>query len=130
MMDTISQFCTRIRNASTAQHKKVDIPSSKIQAGIAEQLKQYGYIKNYSIVEDGKQGLMRIYLRYSEKGIAAITNIERLSKPSCRQYVKAGSIPLVLANYGLLVLSTNEGILSGREATKKNVGGELLCRIW
>ena len=113
-----------------ARHEKVDIPGSKIQEGIAEQLKSYGYIKNYSVVDDGTQGLMRIYLKYNERGQSAITHIERLSKPSCRRYVKAGRIPAVLSNYGLLVLSTNEGILSGREASKKNVGGELLCRIW
>ena len=129
-MDTISQFCTRVRNAVMAQHNKVDIPSSKIQEGIAEQLKVYGYIKNYTVVDDGKQGIMRLYLKYNKKGKSAITRIERLSKPSCRQYVKAGRIPDVLSGYGLVVLSTNEGILSGREAKKKNVGGELLCRIW
>ena len=129
-MDTISQFCTRIRNAVSARHIKVDIPSSKIQEGIAEQLKAYGYIKNYTVVEDGKQGIMRIYLRYDEKGQSAITHIERLSKPSCRQYVKAGRIPIVLSHYGLLILSTNVGILSGQSARKQNVGGEMLCRIW
>ena len=129
-MDTISQFCTRIRNAVSAQHAKVDIPSSKIQEGIAGQLKAYGYIKSYTVVDDGKQGVMRIYLKYNEKGQSAITHIERLSKPSCRQYVKVGRIPIVLSHYGLLVLSTNEGILSGEEAKKKNIGGELLCRIW
>ena len=129
-MDTISQFCTRVRNAVMAQHNKVDIPGSKIQEGIAEQLKAYGYIKNYTVVDDGKQGVMRLYLKYNEKGKSAITHIERLSKPSCRQYVKADRVPEVLSGYGLVVLSTNEGILSGREARKKNVGGELLCRVW
>ena len=113
-----------------AKHIKVDIPGSKIQEGIASRLKAYGYIKNYTVVNDGKQGIMRIYLKYDEKGQAAITHIERLSKPSCRQYVKVNRIPSVLSNYGLLVLSTNQGILSGQEAKKRNVGGELLCRIW
>lgn len=129
-MDTISQFCTRIRNAVMAQHKKVDVPSSKIREGIAEQLKTYGYIKNYTVVDDGKQGIMRLYLRYNKKGQSAITHIERLSKPSCRQYVKAGQVPAVLSGYGLLVLSTNQGILSGEQAKEKNVGGEPLCQIW
>ena len=129
-MDTISQFCTRIRNAIQAQHKKVDIPSSKIQEGIAEQLKQHGYIKNYVVVDDGRQGIMRIYLKYNKKGAGAITHIERVSKPSCRQYVKASEIPPVLSHYGLLVLSSNEGILSGKSAKKKNVGGEMLCKVW
>lgn len=129
-MDIISQFCTRIRNAVMAQHVKVDIPSSKIQEGIASQLKEYGYIKNYTVVDDGKQGIMRLYLQYNKQGQPAITHIERLSKPSCRQYVKASRVPSVLSDYGLVVLSTNEGILSGKEAKKRNVGGELLCRVW
>ena len=129
-MDTISQFCTRIRNAIMAKHLKVDIPSSKMQEGIAQQLKDYGYIKNYTVVDDGRQGIMRIYLKYNTKGQSAITCIERVSKPSCKQYVKAGEIPPVLSYYGLLVLSTNQGILSGRLAKKKNVGGEVLCRVW
>ncbi len=129
-MDTISQFCTRVRNAVMAGHLKVDIPSSKVQEGIADQLKESGYIKNYTVVDDGKQGIMRLYLKYNEKGQSAITRIERVSKPSCRQYVKAGRIPPVLSHYGLLVLSTNKGILSGAEAKKQNVGGEMLCRIW
>lgn len=113
-----------------AGHLKVDIPSSKVQEGIATQLKAYGYIKNYTVVDDGKQGIMRIYLKYNEKGQSAITRIERVSKPSCRQYVKASQIPPVLSHYGLLVLSTNKGILSGKGAKKQNVGGEMLCRIW
>ena len=113
-----------------AQHRKLDVPSSKIQEGIAEQLKSYGYIKNYTVVDDGKQGVMRLYLRYNEKGQSAITHIERLSKPSCRQYVKASQVPSVLSGYGLLVLSTNQGILSGEKAKEKNVGGEVLCQIW
>ena len=129
-MDTISYFCTRIRNAVMAQHAKVDIPSSKIQEGIANQLKGYGYIKNYTVVDDGKQGIMRLYLKYDKGGQSAITRIERLSKPSCRQYVKASQVLPVLSGYGLLVLSTNQGILSGKEAKKRNVGGELLCRVW
>jgi len=129
-MDTISQFCTRIRNAVYAKHLKIDVPSSKIKEGIAHQLKNYGYIKNYVVVEDDKQGIMRIYLKYNKKGQAAITSIKRLSKPSCRQYVKADNIPKVLSGYGLLILSTNKGILSGKEAKEQKVGGELLCSIW
>ena len=129
-MDTVSEFCTRIRNAVLAKKSKVDIPSSNMRKGIAEQLKSFGYIKNYTVVDDGKQGVMRVYLRYSEDGQAAITQIERLSKPSCRQYVRSDKIPEVLAGYGLLILSTNQGILSGEAAKKNNVGGELLCRVW
>ena len=129
-MDTIAEFCTRIRNAVRARHTKVDIPASKMRAGLVEQLKKAGYIKNYAVVEDGRQGLMRIYLRYNQRGQSALTRIERVSKPSCRQYVKAGQIPPVLSHYGLLVLSTNKGIMNGAEAKKQNVGGEMLCRVW
>ncbi len=129
-MDTIAEFCTRIRNAVMARHTKVDIPASKMREGIAEQLKKAGYIKDYAVVEDGRQGIMRLYLKYNQKGQPALTHIERVSKPSCRRYVKAEKIPPVLSRYGLLVLSTNKGILSGKEAKKQNVGGEQLCRVW
>ena len=129
-MDTIAEFCTRIRNAVMARHSKVDVPASKMREGIAKQLKLAGYIKNYVIVEDGRQGIMRLYLKYNQKGQPALTHIERVSKPSCRCYVKAEKIQPVLSRYGLLILSTNKGILSGREAKKQNVGGEQLCRIW
>ena len=129
-MDTIAEFCTRIRNAVMAQHTKVDIPASKIRVGIAEKLKSAGYIKNYVVVQDGRQGIMRLYLKYNLKGQSALTHIERVSKPSCRQYVQAEKIPPVLSHYGLLIMSTNKGILSGKEAKKQNVGGEILCRIY
>ena len=131
-MDTISQFCTRIRNAVRVHHEKVDIPSSRIQESIAKQLKLGGYITDYKVVDDGRQGIIRIYLKYKSgrQGVCVITQIERLSKPSCRSYVKASKIPDVLSGRGLLILSTNQGVLSGKEAKKRNVGGELLCRVW
>ena len=129
-MDTISQFCTRVRNAVRVQHDKVDIPSSRIQKAIARQLKAGGYIRHYKAVDDGRQGVLRIYLKYQDQGRSVITQIERLSKPSCRRYVKADQIPEVLNGRGLLILSTNKGVLSGAEAKKRGVGGELLCRIW
>ena len=129
-MDTVSEFCTRIRNAVLAKRDKVDIPSSNMRKGIAEQLKNFGYIKSYTVVDDGKQGIMRIYLKYTDEGQPAITQIERLSKPSCRHYVKSDKIPEVLSGYGLLILSTNQGVLSGDAAKKNNVGGELLCQVW
>ena len=129
-MDTIAEFCTRIRNAVMAHHTKVDVPASKMREGIAKKLKSAGYIKNYAVVQDGRQGIMRLYLKYNQKGQPALTHIEKVSKPSCRQYVKAEKIPPVLSHYGLLVLSTNKGILSGEEAKKQNVGGEMLCRVY
>ncbi len=129
-MDIISQFCTRIRNAARVQHQKVDIPSSRIQVSLAEELKRAGYIRNYKVVDDGRQGMIRIYLKYSEQEQSVITQIERLSRPSCRHYVKADQIPDVLSGKGLVILSTNQGVLSGKEARKRGVGGELLCRVW
>lgn len=129
-MDRIGDFCTRIRNAGMARHVKVDIPHSKMQEGIAEQLKNYGYIRGYRVARMETQGLIRIYLKYKKQGQPAITHIERLSKPSCKSYVKVSSIPDVCSGYGLVILSTNKGILAGKEARDLNVGGEVLCQVW
>lgn len=129
-MDTIGDFCTCIRNAIFSGKEKVDIPSSNIRKNIAGKLEQYGYIRGYRVVDDGKQGLIRIYLKYDERQSPAINSIQRVSKPSCRRYVKAGDIQDVRSGYGLTILSTNQGVLSGREARKQKVGGELLCEIW
>ena len=129
-MDTIGDFCTCIRNAVFAGKDKLDVPSSNIRKSIAEKLRQYGYIKGWRVADDGKQGLMRIYLKYDEKHSPVLHSIQRVSKPSCRRYIKAGEIEDVRSGYGLTILSTNKGILSGREARKNKVGGEILCEIW
>lgn len=129
-MDTIGDFCTCIRNAIFAGKEKVDVPSSNIRKNIAGKLEQYGYIRGYRVVDDGKQGLMRIYLKYDEKQSPAISSIQRVSRPSCRRYVKAGDIQDVRSGYGLTILSTNQGVFSGREARRKKVGGEILCEVW
>lgn len=129
-MDRIGDFCTRIRNATMARHNKVDIPHSKIQQGIAEQLKSNGYIRGYKVAYSGVQGLIRVYLKYKKEGSPAISKIKRLSKPSKRSYVGADNIPDARSGYGLVVLSTSKGILSGKEAKEQNVGGEILCQIW
>ncbi len=129
-MDSIGDFLTRIRNAAMARHEKVDVPSSNLRAGIAKILQESGYIRSYKVARDGKQGLMRVYLRYDEKGRPVINNIERVSRPSRRQYVKADEIPEVRSGYGLAILSTNRGVLSGETAKKENLGGEFLCQLW
>ena len=129
-MDTIGDFCTCIRNAIFAGKEKLNVPSSNIRKRIADKLQQYGYIRGYRVVDDGKQGLMRIYLKYDERQSPAINAIQRVSRPSCRRYVKAGDIRDVRSGYGLTILSTNQGVLSGREARKQRVGGEILCEIW
>ena len=129
-MDTIADFLTRIRNAGLSKHEKVDIPCSNLRVGIADVLKSSGYIRNFKVVRDGKQGIMRIYLRYRDDGLHVITSVERRSRPGRRFYVPTEKIPNVRSGYGLAVLSTSKGIMSGAEATKQNVGGELICTIW
>ena len=129
-MDTIGDFCTCVRNAILAGKEKVDLPSSNMRKNLAKKLEQYGYIRGYRVVEDGKQGVMRIYLKYDEKQTSAIQSIQRVSRPSCRRYIKADQIQDVRSGYGLTIISTNQGVLSGREARKQKVGGELLCEIW
>lgn len=129
-MDTIGDFCTCLRNAVRAGKDKVDVPNSKMRKGIAEKLKQYGYIRGYRTAEDGRQGLMRLYLKYDQKFCPKIQDIQRVSKPSRRFYAKADGVPEIRSGYGLTILSTNQGILSHTEARKKNVGGEVLCQVW
>jgi len=130
MMDTIGDFLTRIRNAGLAKHEKVDVPNSKIRAGIASVLKDAGFIRNFKVVRDGKQGMMRIYLRYRDDGSHMITAIERKSRPGRRFYIQKDAIPNVRSGFGLAVLSTSKGVMSGRDAGEKNLGGELICTVW
>ena len=129
-MDTIGDFCTCIRNAILAGKEKVDVSGSNMRKSIAGKLEQYGYIRGFRVVDDGRQGIMRLYLKYDESRSPAIRAIQRLSKPSCRRYLKAGEIRSARSGYGLIILSTSRGILSGKEARKQGVGGEALCEIW
>lgn len=129
-MDTVGEFLTRIRNAGLAKHEKVDIPSSKLREGIASVLEKSGYIRSYKVVKDGKQGIMRVYLKYNDNGQASITSIQRRSRPGRRYYVQKSMIPSVRSGYGLAVLSTSKGIMSGDQASKENLGGELICTVW
>ena len=129
-MDTVAQFITRIRNAGTARHEKVAVPASKLRAGLAEILVNNGLIRSYKVAKDSKQGVMRVYLKYDEGGNHVINKIDRVSRPGRRVYVKANEIPVVRSGLGMTILSTSQGLMSGKEAQKKNLGGELLCRIW
>lgn len=129
-MDTIGEFLTRIRNASHARHEKVDMPASKVRAGIAEVLKSEGYIRHYKVVRDNKQGMMRVYLKYNDKGVPVINELKRKSRPGLRVYVSKDEIPRVRSGYGLSILSTNKGIVSGTKAQELNLGGEVLCTVW
>ncbi len=129
-MDTVSEFLTRVRNAGTAKHEKVDLPASKLRAGLAEILAQNGFIRSFKVAKDSKQGVMRVYLKYSEDGGHAITAIQRVSRPGRRVYVKSNEIPPVRSGLGLTILSTSQGMMSGNDAQKKNLGGELICKVW
>jgi small subunit ribosomal protein S8 len=129
-MDKIGEFLTRIRNAGQARHEKVDVPCSNMRVGIAKILQESGYIRSYKLARDGRQGIMRVYLKYNEKGGHAISTVARVSRPGRRVFVAATQIPIVRSGYGVTILSTNQGIMSGDKAKAANVGGELLCQLW
>jgi len=130
MTDPIADMLTRIRNANKAKFDKVDIPSSKIKVSIAKILKDEGYIRNFNVVSDNKQGVLQILLKYEGKGEAIISEIKRVSKPSCRMYFNKDDIPSIRSGLGLAILSTSKGILSDKEARRQQVGGEVICTFW
>jgi small subunit ribosomal protein S8 len=130
MTDPIADMLTRIRNASKARHEKVDIPSSKLKVEIAKILKDEGFVKNVKLVKDRRQGLIRVYLKYTEDELPVIQGLKRVSKPGCRIYASNDSIPKVLAGLGTAIMSTPKGIQTGKQAKKDNVGGEVICHVW
>ena len=133
MTDPIADLLTRIRNGIQARHDRIEIPSSKLKVEIARILKSEGFISNYKQLEatDGnKQGSLRIFLKYSEDGEPVIHGIERVSRPGRRVYRNKQEIPRVLGGLGLAIVSTSKGVLSGTEAVKSGVGGEVLCQVW
>ncbi|QDT37511.1 30S ribosomal protein S8 [Stratiformator vulcanicus] len=130
MTDPIADMLTRIRNAVSIEKPYVDIPTSKVKVGIAEVLKREGYVWDYEVVEDQPRNVLRIRLKYGANGERVIQAIERESKPGRRQYVQVRDTPRVLNGLGIAILSTSKGILSGREARRENVGGELLCTVY
>ena len=129
-MDTVSEFLTRIRNAGASRHEKVDVPASKMRVGLAEILANQGLIRSFKVAKDSKQGVMRVYLKYSDDGAHVISAINTVSRPGRRVYVKSTDIPQVRSGMGMSIVSTSQGLMSGKEAQKKNLGGELLCKIW
>lgn len=129
-MDTISQFLTMIRNAGAARHEKVDMPASKVRAGIAQILVNEGFIRSFKVAKDSKQGIMRVYLKYDEAGGHAINSIDRVSRPGRRVYVKSDKIPTVRSGMGMSIISTSKGIMSGKQAAEQKLGGELLATLW
>ena len=127
--DPISDFLTRIRNASKAKKVKVEIPSSKMKVGLTEILKKNGYIYDYKIDEDSKQNVITVLLKYSD-GVPAIDGLKRISKPGLRIYKKSDELPRVLNGLGTAVISTSKGLLTEKEARRQDTGGEVVCYIW
>ncbi|MCH8125985.1 30S ribosomal protein S8 [candidate division KSB1 bacterium] len=130
MTDPISDYLTRIRNAQKAGHKKVDIPASNIKRNITKILLQHKYVQNYINIDDGKQGLIRVYLKYGKDELPLIQGLRRISKPGRRVYVNNENLPRVLNNLGIAVMSTSQGVITNKEANKRSIGGEVLCYIW
>ncbi|HBI56955.1 MAG: 30S ribosomal protein S8 [Eubacteriales bacterium] len=130
MTDPIADMLTRIRNANTALHTSVEIPASKIKIALAEALKEEGYIANFEVVEDNKQGIIRITLRYENGKRRIITGIKRISKPGLRVYANKDEIPRVLGGLGIAIISTSQGVMVDRKARAAGLGGEVLCYVW
>jgi small subunit ribosomal protein S8 len=128
--DTVSDFLTRIRNAQMANHKHVDIPASKLRRAMTQILVEKGYIKNYLNIDDGKQGLLRLYLKYDEAGNPVIREMKRVSKPGRREYVSADELPQVRNGLGVAIVSTSHGVMTDKEARRVHVGGEVLATVF
>jgi small subunit ribosomal protein S8 len=128
--DPIADFLTRIRNASRAEHEKVDIPSSKLKLRMAEILKDEGFIKNFRVIEDNKQGTLRVYLKYGTGSEKIISGIVRVSRPGRRVYVTKDKIPSILGGMGVAILSTSAGVMTDRQVRKQQLGGEVLAYVW
>ena len=128
--DTIADMLTRIRNANSARHESVDIPASNMKKAIAQILLDEGYIKSFSVIEDGKQGIIRVVLKYGENKTQAITGLRRVSKPGLRIYTDVENMPKVLKGLGIAILSTSKGIMTDKQARRENVGGEVLACVW
>ena len=130
MTDPIADMLTRIRNAQKARFRRVDIPASGIKKAIAELLLREGYVRSVKFIDEGPQGVIRIYIKYTEDKVPVIEGIDRVSRPGLRNYVGKHEIPKVLGGYGTAILSTSRGILTGHEARMQGVGGEVLCKVW
>lgn len=130
MTDPIADMLTRIRNASLVYHDSVDVPASSLKKELARILKQEGFIRDYRVIDDGKQGIVRLYLKYGANKQRVISGLKRISKPGRRVYARRDQIPRVLGGLGVAVLSTSRGVMSDREARQQGVGGEVICYVW
>jgi len=130
MTDPIADMLTRIRNAITAKHARVDIPGSKLKIEVARILKEEGYINNYVVKGDKPKFSIRVFLRYDAKGTSSITHLSRVSRPGRRVYTGANRVPRVLGGYGVNIVSTSQGLMSGKKARQANIGGEILANVY
>jgi small subunit ribosomal protein S8 len=127
--DPVADYLTRIRNAQKARHPHVDVPASKLKRALTQILMDKGYVKNYLNVDDGKQGLIRIYLKYVRGGQPVIQRLERVSKPGLRRYVGSGELPRVMNGLGVAIISTSQGVMTDKEARRAGIGGEVLAYV-
>jgi small subunit ribosomal protein S8 len=130
LTDPIADMLTRIRNAILVKKSDVRLPSSRMKVEIAKILKEEGYIRNFKVIDDNKQGMLDILLKYNESKESVITGLSKISKPGCRIYCKSDSIPKVLDGLGIVIISTSNGVLTGKKCDELKVGGEVLCSIW
>jgi len=130
LMDPIADMLTRIRNAALARKREINLPSSRIKVEIAKILKEEGFVKNYKVIEDDKQGVLNVTLKYAEDNSNVITGLRRISSPGCRIYCTKDSVPKVMAGLGLVIVSTSKGVMAGTKCEEMGLGGEVLCSIW
>lgn len=130
MTDPIADMLTRIRNANMVRHASCDIPASNMKKSIAEILKKEGFIKGFDVIEDNKQGMIRVQMKYSKEDERVISGIKRISKPGLRVYANKTEIPRVLGGLGIAIISTSNGVITDKEARKSAVGGEVICYVW
>jgi len=130
LTDPIANYLTLLRNAIRAKHQKVDIPSSNLLVEITKLLKEEGYISKYTVMEEGSRSILKVYLKYGSKGERVISGLQRISRPGCRVYTSRRSIQNVLGGLGISVLTTHKGVMSGAQARKQGLGGEILCHVW
>jgi small subunit ribosomal protein S8 len=130
MSDPIADMLTRIRNANTVRHETVEIPASTIKKEIAEILKKEGFIRDAEYIEDNKQGIIRVFLKYGPNNERVISGLKRISKPGLRVYTKSTEIPRVLGGLGIAIISTSKGVMTDKEARQTKAGGEVICYVW
>ena len=130
MTDPVADMLTRIRNANTAGHQTVEVPASKMKRSIASILKEEGYIDDFEFIDDGKQGVIKIAMKYASGKTRVISELRRISKPGLKVYVKADDVPRVLGGLGIAIISTSKGVISDKDARRIGVGGEVICYVW